>query len=60
MIVEVISSNGFFNMKFNKKNPIYNTFRLGFFIYIEFFYFSTNPIAIEVEDCSETKTSLFS
>lgn len=58
MIVVVISSNGFFNMKF-KKNPIY-FFRLGFFYLYRVFYFSTNPIAIEVEDCSETKTSLFS
>jgi len=38
MIVVVISSNGFFNMKFNKKTQ--STFLdWVFFIYIEFFIF---------------------
>lgn len=59
MIVVVISSNGFFSNELKKTQSIIHLDWV-FYLYSIFIYFSTNPIAIEVEDCSETKTSLFS
>ena len=59
MTVVVISSNGFFSIELKKTQSIIHLDWV-LYLYSVFFYFSTNPIAIEVEDCSETKTSLFS